>query len=127
MSFANFFGCPRIISSVNMATAGLTDNFRLASAIVVHKQRLVIKAIDITSIVAATVDTVIIECYHIIMREQFATKIGQQTDLFELVQMDQYSLLAEHAHINFDPFQKPFYLDLIIVSFGMIGPFAIQF
>ena len=108
-----------------MATAVLTDNFRLASAIVVHKQRLVIEAIDITSIVVATV---IIECCHIIiMQEQFAAKLGQQTDLFELVQMDQYSLLVVHAHINFDPFRKPFYLDLIIVSFGMIVPFAIQF
>ena len=108
-----------------MATVGLADNFELASAIVANKQRLVIVAIDITSIVVATVD---IECYHIIiMQEQSATKLVQQTDLFELGQMDQYSLLVVRAHINFDPFPKPFYPDLVIVSFGMMSPFAIQF
>ena len=32
--------------------------------------------------------------------------------------------MITHANIDFHPFPEPFYLDLIIVSFGMIGPFV---
>lgn len=101
-----------------MATACLTiaSNFGLESAIVIRRHLIIM----VMSIVITKC------CHNITKREQSTIKLGPRRDLFELLQKGQYFLLVVHANINFDPFPKPFYLDLIIVSFGMIGPFAAQ-
>ena len=109
--------------SANVATTclAIVDNFEPRLAIIVADKRLVIERIVIAGIIT-------IVSNRIIAQEQSITVLTQRTDLFLHLQKDQYSLLLTHANIDFDfgPFRKPSCLDLVIVSFGRIGPFATE-